>query len=372
MSDTPIKTTQSQTESICEILRKKIQSGELSNDGKIPAVRKLVELFGYPRNTVWRALLQLKEERYVTTTPTGRYLVHPRFRMNNVGYKALKLAFVGHGNMALANPFLQRVYSALETNSDGFNIEIDLLLGNEKDKRKPADLAKYKAVVLAASWSYPFFEALKKKGKLVTALAAPLNYHLPCDVRIDNFHGGEVAGEAFRATKIKKAVLLGESQYAPDQWHEDFELRVLGFRRAWLQYGRVSQEIQERPLPEDLLPRMREIEKIVAAHDQFTGYFALSDSTALMLLSALRDHCVRVPKEALVIGFDDSPEAAEAEPPLASLCPDPETMAEQLVLHLRTLEAEPGYSNIAYVKPRLIERASLGQYATTDRTTHNH
>ena len=64
MSDTPIKTTQTQTDSVCEILRKKIRSGEISNDGKIPAVRKLVEMVGYPRNTVWRALLQLKEERF--------------------------------------------------------------------------------------------------------------------------------------------------------------------------------------------------------------------------------------------------------------------------------------------------------------------
>ncbi len=359
MSDVPIKTTQTQTDAVCDILRKKIQSGKLSNDGKIPAVRKLEELVGYPRNTVWRALLQLKEERYVCTTPTGRYLVHPRFRMNHEGYKALKMAFVGHGNLALANPFLQRVYNALAGNQDGFNIELDLLLGNESDKRKPADLANYKAVVLAASWSYPYYEALKKKKKLVTALTAPLNYHLPCDVRIDNFHGGEIAGDALCKTRIKKAVLLGESQRAPDGWHEDFELRVLGFRRAWLQHGRVSQEIQEYPLPEDLLPRMRQIEKIVASHDQFTGYFSLSDSTALMLLSALRDRGIRVPQEALVLGFDDSPEAAEADPPLASLCPDPETMAEQLILQLRTQESEPDYRGMIYVKPRLIERASL-------------
>ena len=58
MSEIPIITTQTQTEALCDILRKKIQSGELSNDGKIPAVRKLVEMVGYPRNTVGRALLQ--------------------------------------------------------------------------------------------------------------------------------------------------------------------------------------------------------------------------------------------------------------------------------------------------------------------------
>jgi len=360
MSDTSIKTTRTQIDAVCDILRKKIKSGELSNDGKIPAVRKLVDLTGYPRNTVWRALRQLKEECFVTTTPTGRYLVHPRFRFNHEGYNALKVAFVGTGNMALANPFLQRIYSSLETNRDGFNIDLNLLLGTENKKLCAADLTSYKAVILAASWSFPFFNPLKNKNKLVTALAAPLNYHLPIGVRIDNFHGGEVAGQAFCDRKPKKIVLLGESQYYPDRWNEMFELRTLGFRRTWLQHGNLSSEIFEHPLPEDLLPRMREIEKIVAAQEESTGYFALSDPTAMMLLSALHDRGLRIPQDARVIGFDDSPEAAEADPPLASLCPDPETMAEQLILQLRTMEAEPDYSKITYVKPRLIERASLG------------
>lgn len=360
MSNKPIKTTQTQTDAVCDILREKIHSGELSTDGKIPAVRKLVDLVGYPRNTVWRALLQLKEERFVSTTPTGRYLVHPRFRLNNEGYKTLKIAFVGSGDAALANPFLQRIYSRLETNKDGFNIELDLLLGTESNKLRATDLNPYKAIVLAASWSFPFFQELRKQGKLVTALAAPLSYHLPCGVRIDNFHGGELAGNAFCHHEPKKIVLLGESQCYPDGWQEIFELRTLGFRRAWLQHGNLSSDIAEHPLPIDLLPRMREIEKIVAEQQEPTGYFALSDSTALMLLSALNDRGLRIPEDARVIGFDDSPEAAKADPPLASLCPDPQTMAEKLILQLRTMETEPGFNEMAYVKPRLIERASMG------------
>jgi hypothetical protein len=35
-------------------------------------------------------------------------------------------------------------------------------------------------------------------------------------------------------------------------------------------------------------------------------------------------------------------------------------MAEELIQQLRTMEAEPDYSNISYVQPRLIERTSLG------------
>ncbi len=34
--------------------------------------------------------------------------------------------------MALVNPFIQRIYSNLETIRDSFNIELDLLLGTDK------------------------------------------------------------------------------------------------------------------------------------------------------------------------------------------------------------------------------------------------
>ena len=358
MNQPAINTTKNDVESVCELLREKISSGKLSTDGKIPSVRKLADLVGYPRHTVWRALLDLKEELYVSTTATGRYRVHPRFRLNYYDSKTLKIAFVGTGNLALDNSFIQRVYNALANNQDGFNIELGLQLGTEEKKVGADTLTGYDAVVLAASWSFPFYDALKRNGQFVTSLTAPLLYHLPCDVRIDNFHGGEIAGDAFCNLPIKKAVLLGESQYYPNQWHEDFELRTLGFRRAWLQHGRISQEIQECPLPEDLLPRLRVIEKIVSAQQEVTGYFALSDETALLLMSVLRDRKLRVPEDALIIGFDDSPEAANAG--LASLHPDPVSIAEKLILQIRTQETDKDYQEILYVKPCLIARKSIG------------
>ena len=84
MKDKSIQTTKGTAERTAELLREKIRSGELSNDGKIPSIRKLADLPGFgDRNAIWRALLTLKEERYVTTTPAGRYLVHPRFPLNH-------------------------------------------------------------------------------------------------------------------------------------------------------------------------------------------------------------------------------------------------------------------------------------------------
>ena len=45
MRDESIQTTKGNAERTAELLREKIRSGELSNDGKIPSIRKLAEAF---------------------------------------------------------------------------------------------------------------------------------------------------------------------------------------------------------------------------------------------------------------------------------------------------------------------------------------
>ena len=359
MDDKPIKTAKSQIESACETLRAKIQTGELSNDGKIPSIRKLVDLMDCNRNAIWRALLILKDERYVTTTPTGRYLVHPRFQLNNPSQNSLKIAFVGEGGSTLNNTFIQGVHTALNSNQDGFNIQLDLRLETETNQLQLSDLLSDDAIILTDHGSFPLYGSLKKKGKLVTSLVAPRRYAIPCGVQINDFHGGELAAQAYSERAAERIVVLGESNYYPDEWQASFELRILGFRHSWLQDGKCTRAIAEHPLPVDMLPRIKEIERIVDAQEHPTGYFALSDASALLLHSVLRDRGIKIPEEAQIIGFDDSHDAATATPSLSSLCPNPDTFAQKLVEQLRFIEADSNYSEIAYIKPRLITRDSL-------------
>jgi DNA-binding LacI/PurR family transcriptional regulator len=360
MKDKVIKTTKGKAERTAELLREKIRNGELSNEGKIPSIRKLSALPEYgDRNAIWRALLTLKEERYVTTTPAGRYLVHPRFQLNNATQKTLNVAFVGEGDSTLNNAFIQSIHTALAGNHDGYNIQLNLLLVNQSKQLRASDLLSYDAIILTDHLSLPLYKALKQKNKLVTSLVAPRRYNIPCGVQIDDIHGGARAGLAYCLRAAERIVILGESNYYPNEWQASFELRILGFRKSWIRNGKRTSAISEYPLPVDVLPRLKEIERIVDTQDHPVGYFALSDATALMLHSVLRDRAIQIPEEAQIIGFDDHHEATSAKPSLTSLCPDPQTFAEKIVEQLRFLEADPSYSEIVYVKPRLIERESL-------------
>ena len=351
-----IKTTKKQVEQACEFIRSQITSGEISTDGKIPAVRKLGEQTGFQRNTIWRALLQLKEERFVVSSPNGRYQVHPRFKLNKKGSKKLNIAFAARGEDKISSTFIQMVYDCLSENQNGFNVELKLFLESVNKPIPLRELNKFDAAILCTGAGFQKYDSLRKKEIYATGLTAPYFFNLPCNVRIDNFDGGETAGKIFAKSKIREAVLLGESSTYPEGWHADFELRVLGFRKKWLQAGRMSSEISEYPLPVDLKKRQKKIEEIVSRNDGLTGYFALSDSTGTKLLSTLKENGIKVPGEAMVIGFDDNPESKEAE--LSSLHPDPYEIAEKLILQLRTQESEPGYTEVLYVKPSFIERKS--------------
>lgn len=57
MKGNRIQTTKGNAEQTAELLREKIRNGEISNEGKIPSIRKLTDLPGFgDRNAIWRTL----------------------------------------------------------------------------------------------------------------------------------------------------------------------------------------------------------------------------------------------------------------------------------------------------------------------------
>jgi DNA-binding LacI/PurR family transcriptional regulator len=136
-------------------------------------------------------------------------------------------------------------------------------------------------------------------------------------------------------------------------------------RRRWLQHGKHTRAISDHPLPVDILPRIREIERIVDAQEHPVDYFALTDSSALMLHSVLLDRGIKIPEQAQIISFDNRQDDAATETPsLSSIYLAPSAFADKLVKQLRFIEVDPNFSEIAYIKPRLIARDSLKSLKT--------
>jgi DNA-binding LacI/PurR family transcriptional regulator len=92
-----------------------------------------------------------------------------------------------------------------------------------------------------------------------------------------------------------------------------------------------------------------------------TAVFAANDSIALGVLRALYEAGRAVPTEVSVIGFDDTPEAAYLVPPLTTVRPDFDAVAQAgLALLLDALEAGSRAEGSATIPPSLVARASVG------------
>ncbi|ACB35496.1 periplasmic binding protein/LacI transcriptional regulator [Leptothrix cholodnii SP-6] len=159
---------------------------------------------------------------------------------------------------------------------------------------------------------------------------------------------------------------IGHVSYAPAEfvlvdervrgWTEALLADGVRPEPAWLVHADISAAsgyqatrsllAQQRPLP---------------AARRITALFAGNDTIAFGALRAVREAGLQVPSDIAVVGFDDIPLAAYADPPLTTVRTDPighgrEAMA-LLLAQLRGLRAPPTHW---LERPELVVRASCG------------
>ncbi|GAB3454096.1 LacI family DNA-binding transcriptional regulator [Massilia terrae] len=101
--------------------------------------------------------------------------------------------------------------------------------------------------------------------------------------------------------------------------------------------------------------------KLLALADPPTAIFAASDAMALGCFNAIREKGLRIPQDISVIGFDDIPAAAMAQPPLTTLRHPFEAMAQAAVQELmRRIKGEPGRRHRIEFPSELVMRESTG------------
>lgn len=99
---------------------------------------------------------------------------------------------------------------------------------------------------------------------------------------------------------------------------------------------------------------------MLARMPEITAVFAANDHLALGILRALHERGRRVPHDVSVVGFDDVPEAAYLIPPLTTVRPDFDAVAQAgldlLLAQITDAEAATGHVVIA---PTLVVRDSV-------------
>lgn len=342
------KSKLTQVEWVIEKIKSDISNHQLNIEDKFPSARKLATLFQVTHDAVWKALQTLLAEKYLTQE--GRnYLVHPRF---SVTHKSkLKIVLTGQGVDSLRSNFISGIYEELVRRSHEVNMEFGLLLKNNEEHAKAEDFKAYDIALLTTGWSQGVWEKLRDKGVKHIGLAPPYCYGMPVSVRLDHIEGGFLAAQALVAKNATRVVILGESLRYPKGWHELFELRAMGVKKAWIMAGRSLDEIQELVLPLDFFKQIDIIRELLKNHQEGTNYICLSNEISNFFYKSLQssDKFGQVP----FIGFDYSSELRDA----GICCIDyaKESTAQALIRLIRILEKEDlAYKESVYIAPVLM------------------
>jgi LacI family transcriptional regulator, galactose operon repressor len=105
-------------------------------------------------------------------------------------------------------------------------------------------------------------------------------------------------------------------------------------------------------------------QRLLAAHEPFTGLFAFNDVSAIGAVRALREAGLRVPEDVSVIGFDDIKSAAFQNPSLTTVRQPLRQMGELAAKTLLGRIGKPNHSDYPrrlIVEPELVVRESTCQ-----------
>jgi len=133
--------------------------------------------------------------------------------------------------------------------------------------------------------------------------------------------------------------------------------RAAGYSAALAEHGI---ELDQLPIMESLNERQAgasHARELLAARPETTAIIAMSDVLALAAIDAARARGLRVPQDLSVVGFDDIPDAATADPPLTTNRPaDRRKGSHRGEAHLRG-----GSPRTETLGVKLVERASTAR-----------
>ena len=287
-------------------------------------IRDIAEAAGVSIGTVSRALKNqrgLSDETRRAVRRVARELGYDATRLRST--RAQRLVFLLHRQHSrfTTNPFFSYVLHGVEEACRDFGIAPTLLATGPADPvRDQLRLHEPDAIIAAG-----YFET--EVLNLVAGLELPMalvDFWLPGQpsVNPDNVEGGAMATRHLLASGRRRIAYIAGSLA-----HFSIRERAHGYRRALFEAGVLADPDLEVVAPPGVDPdegaaqAMRQLLRLRPRPD---AVFACNDVAALAALQVCLDAGLRVPQDVAVVGFDDIPAAATAQPPLTTLRVDKE------------------------------------------------
>lgn len=192
--------------------------------------------------------------------------------------------------------------------SAGYNLLLTTGRGSREDQIHSSD----GAILLGQGLHDDAVRRLAKSGVPFVVWGARRADQPYVVVGTDNEQGGVLAAERLLALGRRRLVFLGDTD------HPEMAARLAGFERTLK--GAGARLVADRACPFTFAGGFEAVEALLAGEDKhFDGLFCGSDLVAMGAIRALTDRGHKVPEDVSVIGYDDTPMAANFVPPLTSI-----------------------------------------------------
>ena len=172
----------------------------------------------------------------------------------------------------------------------------------------------------------------------------------------DNAEGGALAGRHLIQGGRKKVAFLGDAS----THYPEFFARYCGCDAALREAGLRMNPALQVDADSTEHAGYQAAQTLIARGLPFDAVFAASDLIAMGAMRALTEHGLRVPEDVAVVGFDGTPMARFASPPLSTVVQDTSKAGELLVDTLLLLVRDQPAHSITLTPTLQVRRSSGG------------
>lgn len=331
-------------------LKHRIRTGELT--GKLPSIAEMISAYHVSHNTVKKALDMLKMQHLAYGMQGKGVYVRNYVAPKREGGRV----YVCCSWNCLHNAFYLRLLEMLRAKAASEALAIDFINDLRGFRGEADDL-----LCLVQETALPDDRMLQRGDPPALLGINPENplpegRHIPVCSN-DNFAGGYMAMEYLYRHGHRK---IGIVAYGLDFPENIFHLRVRGAEQFAAEHPDVELACR------NIVSLKHAEEELAAAglpggNSEKSAFFALTDGLAMQVINRLRALGRRVPEEVSVIGYDNSVFSGMLSPALTTIEEDAEAMAEAVLSMIREHRAGRRIEKDVFIKPELIERASVAE-----------
>ena len=257
----------------------------------------------------------------------------------------------------LINPFFLAMLGSMMAacGAAGYDLLVSFQSADEADG-EPAH-ARADGLILLGYGDYgeyrPRLDAMARQGTPFVAWGQVQPEQPGVTIGCDNVAGGRSATELLLARGRRRIAFLGQSGVG----YPEFADRCRGYREALDAAGMNADPALQIDAISTTQDGIRATHELLGRGVPFDAIVAASDLIALAAMRVLAERRILVPDAVAVVGFDDIPAAALANPPLTTVTQDASIAGHKLVeTLLAQIRGEPVEPQV--LPTRLIVRQS--------------